>query len=92
VSGLDSSDEWEEEEVTFVPISLGTAEASMPDFLKVNLLQLHAQRTCHNYAQLHAQCTKHNVVPVAEPYQVPAVTVVALPCYCLVNALAGSQQ
>lgn len=35
VSGFDSSDEFEEEEVTFVPIDLGTAEASMPDYLKV---------------------------------------------------------
>lgn len=31
----DSSDYEEEEEVTFVPISLGTAEASMPEYLKV---------------------------------------------------------
>jgi hypothetical protein len=35
MSGLDSSDEGDEQEVTFVPISLGTAEASMPDYLKV---------------------------------------------------------
>lgn len=37
MSGLDSSDEAEEEEVTFVPISLGTADlqASLPDYLKV---------------------------------------------------------
>jgi hypothetical protein len=34
MSGFDS-DEGDEEEVTFVPISLGTAEASMPDYLKV---------------------------------------------------------
>lgn len=35
-SGWDSSDDGEEEEeVTFIPISLGTAEASMPEYLKV---------------------------------------------------------
>jgi hypothetical protein len=42
----DSSDfEEEEEEVTFVPISLGTAEASMPEYLKVcGLLELRGGR------------------------------------------------
>ena len=68
VSGLDSSDEAEEEEVTFVPISLGTADlqASLPDYLKVCAGNpLCAARGAASYGDLPGQQTQERGITLA---------------------------